>query len=197
MHTRVRGENVCLCVQVYCQLYSLLMTYVYATSARILDASQSAISCLDHPSVSGWAAEGTWEIIRATILPSKPQGPRMPLMAHIDEKHSHRRQGGRHTAILHRAPQSELITEHFSETPLVVSWKWWDEQLPRDRGDRIENETLPRQSDNLRDLEEPIPECKNSPWGAKVTTLLSHLFQECKILSSDSILSSFIIKAIC
>lgn len=56
-------------------------------------------------------------------------------------------------------------------------------------GDRIENETLSRQSDDLRDLEEPIPECENSPRGAKVTILLSHLFLECTYLSLDTFLS--------
>lgn len=38
-------------------------------------------------------------------------------------------------------------------------------------------ETPPRES-YMCDFEKPIPECKNPPSGAKVTTLLSHLLQE-------------------
>lgn len=54
----------------------------------------------------------------------------------------------------HPAPLSEQLLE----TPTVVSSKWQSVRLPRDEGGRIENETLPRQSNNLRDLEEAITE---------------------------------------
>lgn len=41
-------------------------------------------------------------------------------MAHVDENHRHHHRGGKHTAILHTVPQSDLITQQLPETPVVV-----------------------------------------------------------------------------
>ena len=61
------------------QLYSLLTTSVSATSARVLDVRQSAVSCADRLSD---LAEG----IGATTLPSKSQRPGTLSMAKLGEK---------------------------------------------------------------------------------------------------------------
>lgn len=157
-------------------LSALLHTNVDATSARCLDASQTAMTCLDRSSGAVWVAEGSRKAICTTVMPSIPHGLKTPLMTHIDGNHRHRRQGDRHTATLHKVPQSEQLLG----TLMVVSWKWRGEQLPWDWGDRIKKWTNPCY------CEEPIPECENQPRGAKVTTLYSHLFQRATLLSLNT-----------